>query len=45
LTNAEVEQAVAFNTKGRRLQIHNSLSFGNLVGEKAVFLLRHRTTV
>ena len=42
LANAEVEQAVAFNTKGRRLQIHNSLSFGNLVGEKAVFLLKHR---
>ena len=42
LVDAEVEQAVAFNTKGRRLQIHNSLSFGNLVGEKAVFLLKHR---
>ncbi len=43
LADAEVEQAVAFNTKGRRLQIHNSLSFGNLVGEKAVFLLKHRS--
>jgi methionine biosynthesis protein MetW len=42
LAGAEVEQAVAFNTKGRRLQIHNSLSFGNLVGEKAVFMLRRK---
>ena len=42
LVDAEVEQAVAFNTKGRRLPIHNTLSFGNLVGEKAVFLLKHR---
>lgn len=45
LVDAKVEQAVAFNTKGQRLQIHNSLSFGNLVGEKAVFLLKHRTTI
>jgi methionine biosynthesis protein MetW len=42
-TNAEVEQAVAFNAYGGRLPIKWSLSFQNLFGEKAVFLLRRRT--
>ncbi|MEM1370767.1 MAG: methionine biosynthesis protein MetW [Pseudomonadota bacterium] len=40
--DAEVEQAVAFNSVGRRLPIRNSTSLQNLFGEKAVFLLRHR---
>lgn len=39
---AEVEQAVAFNASGRRLPIKWSLSTQNLLGEKAVFLLRGR---
>lgn len=37
---AEVEQAVAFNASGRRLPIKWSLSMQNLLGEKAVFLLK-----
>lgn len=40
LANAEVEDAVAFNTSGQRLPIRRSLSLQNLLGEKAVFLLR-----
>lgn len=39
---ADVEQAVAFNASGRRLPIKWSLSMQNLLGEKAVFLLRGR---
>jgi methionine biosynthesis protein MetW len=39
-SDAEVEQAVAFNAYGRRLPIKWSLSMQNLFGEKAVFLLR-----
>ncbi|HKZ96019.1 MAG TPA: methionine biosynthesis protein MetW [Hyphomicrobiaceae bacterium] len=39
LVDAEVEEAVAFNSSGRRLAIKNSLSAQNLLGEKAVFLL------
>ncbi len=44
LLDAEVEEAVAFNSRGERLPIKNSLSLQNLLGEKAVFLLapRHR---
>jgi methionine biosynthesis protein MetW len=42
LVNAEVEEAVAFNSAGKRLPIKNSLSAQNLLGEKAVFLLRHK---
>lgn len=44
LIDAEVEEAVAFNSRGKRLPIKNSLSLQNLLGEKAVFLLapRHR---
>ena len=44
LADAEVEEAVAFNTSGQRLPIRHSISLQNLFGEKAVFLLskRHR---
>ncbi len=37
---AVVEQAVAFNAAGRRLPIKWSISTQNLLGEKAVFLLK-----
>lgn len=37
-----VEEAVAFNSAGRRLPIKKSLSLQNLLGEKAVFKLRQR---
>lgn len=40
--DAHVERAVAFNTWGRRLPIANSIRLQNLLGEKAVFLLRRR---
>ena len=43
LVDAEVEDAVAFNTSGQRLPIRHSLSLQNLLGEKAVFLLRKHT--
>jgi methionine biosynthesis protein MetW len=39
---AKVERAVAFNASGRRLPIKWSLSMQNLLGEKAVFLLKGR---
>ncbi len=39
LVEAEVEEAVAFNSWGKRLPIKNSLSAQNLLGEKAVFKL------
>ncbi len=39
LLNAEVQDAVAFNSRGQRLAIKKSLSLQNLLGEKAVFLL------
>ncbi|MFN3624254.1 MAG: methionine biosynthesis protein MetW [Hyphomicrobium sp.] len=42
LVDAEVEEAVAFNSSGQRLPIRRSLSLQNLLGEKAVFLLRKR---
>jgi methionine biosynthesis protein MetW len=42
ILNAEVEDAVAFNSRGQRLAIKNSLSLQNLLGEKAVFLLAPR---
>jgi methionine biosynthesis protein MetW len=42
LADAQVEDAVAFNTRGQRLAIKNTLFLGNLMGEKAVFLLRGR---
>ncbi len=37
-----VEEAVAFNSSGRRLPIGRSLSLQNILGEKAVFRLRQR---
>ena len=40
--NAEVERAVAFNAYGRRLPIKWSLSLQNMLGEKAVFLLKSK---
>ena len=40
LVDAEVEDAVAFNSWGKRLPIKNSLSAQNLFGEKAVFKLQ-----
>ena len=40
VVDAEIEQAVAFNTSGQRLPINRSIGFQNLFGEKAVFLLR-----
>jgi methionine biosynthesis protein MetW len=42
--NAEVEDAVAFNSYGQQLPIKRSISLQNLFGEKAVFLLRDRGT-
>lgn len=42
LVDAEVEEAVAFNTSGQRLPIRRSISLQNLFGEKAVFRLRKR---
>lgn len=42
LVDSEVEAAVAFNSSGQRLPIRHSLSLQNLLGEKAVFLLRRR---
>jgi methionine biosynthesis protein MetW len=43
MVDAEVEEAVAFNSRGKRLPIKNSLSGQNLFGEKAVFKLAKRT--
>jgi len=45
LVDAEVEEAVAFNSKGQRLPIKTSLSLQNLLGEKAVFKLKRKGTV
>jgi methionine biosynthesis protein MetW len=42
LVNAEIEEAVAFNTAGRRLPIRHTRWLQNLLGEKAVFLLRRK---
>lgn len=42
LVNAEVESAVAFNSYGKQLPLKRSISLQNLLGEKAVFLLRDR---
>jgi len=42
IVDAEVEEAVAFNTSGQRLPIRHSIALQNLLGEKAVFLLRKR---
>lgn len=40
--DADVVEAVAFNSAGRRLPINRSIRFQNLFGEKAVFLLEGR---
>lgn len=40
VVDAEIQEAVAFNTSGRRLPINRSIGLQNLFGEKAVFLLR-----
>jgi len=45
LVDAEVEAAFAFNSAGRRLPIRHSISLQNLLGEKAVFVLRKRSGV
>jgi methionine biosynthesis protein MetW len=42
--DAVVEEAVAFNSAGRRLPIKRSVSLQNLFGEKAVFKLRRRSS-
>jgi methionine biosynthesis protein MetW len=42
VAGARIESAVAFNSAGTRLPIRRSLSLQNLLGEKAVFLLRKR---
>jgi methionine biosynthesis protein MetW len=42
--DAHVEEAVAFNSVGKRLPIGATLSMQNLLGEKAVFRLRKRTS-
>jgi len=41
--DADVVQAVAFNSNGRRLPINRSIGFQNVFGEKAVFLLQSRS--
>jgi methionine biosynthesis protein MetW len=41
--NASVERAVAFNSSGRRLSPRAPLVLQNVLGEKAVFLLRRRS--
>ncbi len=40
--DAEVEDAFSFNARGKRLGIKQSLWLQNLLGEKAVFLLKRR---
>jgi methionine biosynthesis protein MetW len=42
IVDANVERAVAFNSSGRRLPIKWSISTQNLLGEKAVFLLKRQ---
>lgn len=41
--DAEIVEAVAFNSVGRRLPIRANLTMQNLFGEKAVFLLKRRS--
>jgi len=43
IVDADVEEAVAFNTAGHRLPIRRPLSLQNLLGEKAVFRMRKRS--
>ena len=40
--DAEVKEAVAFNSKGQHLPIKRSLALQNLLGEKAVFRLARK---
>lgn len=40
VVDAEIEEAVAFSTRGRRLPINRSIGLQNLFGEKAVFLMK-----
>lgn len=40
VVDAEIEQAVAFSSRGRRLPINRSIGLQNLFGEKAVFLMK-----
>ncbi len=40
--DADVEEAVAFNSVGRRLPIRRQISLQNLFGEKAVFMMKSR---
>ena len=40
MVDAKVEEAVAFDPCGQRLPIRHSIALQNLLGEKAVFLLR-----
>ncbi|MGF1650135.1 MAG: methionine biosynthesis protein MetW [Hyphomicrobiaceae bacterium] len=42
IVGADVKQAVAFNSAGRRLPINRSLGLQNVFGEKAVFVLEQR---
>lgn len=42
LIDAEVEDAVAFNSRGRRMGLKKSIRLQNLFGEKAVFVLKRR---
>jgi len=42
--NANVEQAVAFNSAGRRLPTNRFIRLQNVFGEKAVFLLKGKST-
>ena len=45
LVDARVVEAVAFNSDGRRLPIERSRTLQNLLGEKAVFLLKRKGSV
>lgn len=42
VVDAEVEDAFSFNARGKRLGIKQSIWLQNLLGEKAVFLLRRK---
>jgi methionine biosynthesis protein MetW len=42
--NAEVERSVVFNWSGRQLSQYSPLGLQNLLGEKAVFLMRRGAT-
>ncbi len=42
LVDAEVEDAFSFNARGHRLGIKQSIWLQNLLGEKAVFLLKRK---